>query len=80
MDTAITVYISMATHYQTSYVPRNEKACNPDQNPGFYDMQRPAGLNESFFEAAARLNGTVTTPKGMCETFVEEWQYGLAIS
>ena len=80
IDIVVTVYISIVTHHQTSYVPHDLYVCDPGSNPAFFDLQRPAGANESFFMAAARLNGTVTTPKNMCETFVKEWQYGLAIS
>ncbi|KAJ4362501.1 hypothetical protein N0V83_010595 [Neocucurbitaria cava] len=80
IDVVITRYMSLATHYQHSYSFQNKRHCNPDQNPNFYDWLRPAGANESFFEAAARLNATVSTPTKMCEDFVEEWQYGVAIS
>ncbi|CAO2655360.1 Nn.00g104240.m01.CDS01 [Neocucurbitaria sp. VM-36] len=80
MDTVITAYLSKATHYQASYIPQKIGSCNPDKNPNFHDMLRPAGANESFFEAAARLNSTASTPREMCESFREEWQYGIAIS
>ncbi|KAF1847114.1 uncharacterized protein K460DRAFT_383614 [Cucurbitaria berberidis CBS 394.84] len=80
MDSVITGYLSRATSYQTSYSPHNKRLCNPDHNPNFHDLLRPAGVNESFFEAASRLNSTVTTPKQMCESFVQEWQYGITLS
>jgi hypothetical protein len=76
IDTVITVYISLATHYQTGYAPHSKKSCNG----AAYDWYKPPGANESFFQAAARLNGTVTTPVRMCRSFVEEWQYGVALS
>lgn len=80
VDIAITVYLSIATHYQNGYRPPGESACDPHRNDNFHDMQRPAQANESFFEAAARLNATVTTPQKMCESFFHEWQYGVALS
>jgi hypothetical protein len=73
VDIAMTVQISRATHYQTGYVPHSKSYCAD----AAYSWHRPAGANESFFEAAARLNATVTTPVNMCKSFVEEWQYGI---
>jgi hypothetical protein len=80
IDVVITGYLSTATHYQNGYSPHHKGPCNPDRNPGFHDMLRPDGVNESFFELAARLNATVTSPQAMCESFVKEWQYGIACS
>jgi hypothetical protein len=76
MDTATTVYIAKATHYQTGYVPHTKGSCGT----AAYDWHRPTGANESFFEAAGRLNGTFVSPAKMCSTFVVEWQYGIVIS
>jgi hypothetical protein len=73
VDTAMTVQISRATSYQTSYAPHSKAACAG----AAYSWHRPAGANESFFEAAGRLNATATTPIDMCRSFVEEWQYGV---
>jgi hypothetical protein len=73
VDIVMTVQISRATHYQTGYVPHSKSSCSD----AAYSWHRPAGTNESFFEAAARLNATVTTPVNMCRSFVEEWQYGI---
>ncbi|KAH7384241.1 hypothetical protein DE146DRAFT_622413 [Phaeosphaeria sp. MPI-PUGE-AT-0046c] len=77
IDTLATIYLSIATHRQTGYVPHTKRSCAFD---AAYSWHRPPGANESFFEAAARLNATVSTPEKMCETFVEEWQYGITIS
>ncbi|KAG9383541.1 hypothetical protein A1F94_005452 [Pyrenophora tritici-repentis] len=77
VDTTLAVFVSMATHYQSAYSPRNNSDCH---NPEFPGMQRPPGTNESFFEAAARLNATVSTPTNMCLSFVKEWQYGVTLS
>jgi hypothetical protein len=76
VDTVTTVYIARATHYQTGYVPHTKGSCGT----AAYDWHRPAGANESFFEAAGRLNGTAVAPVKMCRTFVEEWQYGITVS
>jgi hypothetical protein len=80
VDALVAITLSITTSYQTSYNPRNKNECDLDVNPDIYDFGRPPGMNESFFQAAARLNGTVTTPEKMCETFVVEWQYGVALS
>ncbi|KAH3913170.1 hypothetical protein HBI56_086840 [Parastagonospora nodorum] len=74
VDLVITIYVSWATSYQTQYVPHIETSCAKAA------YIRPAGANESFFEAAGRLNGTATTGGNMCKSFVQEWQYGVAIS
>ncbi|KAF2031147.1 hypothetical protein EK21DRAFT_63917 [Setomelanomma holmii] len=76
IDTVITVYLARATNYQTAYVPHSQASCDG----AAYDWHRPAGANESFFQVAARLNATVSTPTKMCRTFVEEWQYGITLS
>jgi|TARA_R110002003_G_scaffold135_6_gene12551 hypothetical protein len=76
IDTVTTIYLARATHYQTAYVPHSKGSCAG----AAYDWHRPAGANESFFEAAARLNATVATPVKMCRSFVEEWQYGITLS
>ncbi len=80
IDAMFTVFLSKATHYQTLIIPHSMGACNPLHNGNFSALLRPAGANESFFQAAARLNATVTTPQKMCESFVAEWQYGVAMS
>ncbi|KAF1960953.1 hypothetical protein CC80DRAFT_544348 [Byssothecium circinans] len=77
IDAAIAVQISLATHAQTSYAPHHIHLC---AGTGAHDLQLPPGRNESFFEAAARLNATATDPVKMCKTFAQEWQYGVAIS
>ena len=76
VDTVLTVYLSKATHYQTSYAPHSKAACAG----AAYTWHRPAGANESFFEAAGRLNATVASPVDMCRSFTEEWQYGVTLS
>ncbi|KAH8725845.1 hypothetical protein GQ44DRAFT_615225 [Phaeosphaeriaceae sp. PMI808] len=76
VDIIATVSLSKATHYQTSYAPHSKASCAS----AAYNWQKPAGVNESFFQAAARLNSTAATPVNMCRTFVEEWQYGIALS
>jgi hypothetical protein len=75
VDTVTTVYLSMATHYQTGYAFHSKGRCSL----GAVE-QRSLALNESFWFAAARLNETVTSPITICREFVEEWQYGVAIS
>ncbi|KAF2825984.1 hypothetical protein CC86DRAFT_37335 [Ophiobolus disseminans] len=75
-DTVTAIYLSRATHYQTSYAPHSKGACAE----AAYTWHRPAGVNESFFEAASRLNATVTTAPHMCRSFAEEWQFGVALS
>jgi hypothetical protein len=77
VDIVITIYLSRATHYQTAYAPHSIDACNKG---AAYTWHRPPGANESFFEAAGRLNGTVVSPEKMCRTFVSEWQYGITLS
>ena len=76
MDTIITVYLAFATHLQDTFVPHDKKACD---NMSKFENERPWGTNESFFAAAARLNGTMN-PSEMCGDFVEEWRYGISIS
>ena len=78
VDTVITVYLSMATHYQTGYTPHNKHSCSPGPDSALHNLQRPSTSNESFFETAARLNAT--TPERLCDSFYEEWQYGVALS
>ncbi|KAL1797885.1 hypothetical protein ACET3X_004491 [Alternaria dauci] len=77
VDTAITVFISKAVHYQIGYTPHNLKACH---DPVGLESQRPPGTNESFFAAAGRLNGTVASPTKMCVEFVKEMQLGITCS
>jgi hypothetical protein len=77
VDTAVTVFISMATHYQVGYAPHDLKACH---DPVGLEMQRPPGTNESFYAAAGRLNETMASPTGMCVEFVKEMQYGITLS
>lgn len=77
VDAIIATFIVITTHYQTGYTPHSISHC---KGSGAHDFQLPPGANESFFDAAARLNATVTTPFKMCKSFVVEWQYGIAIS
>ncbi|KAF1832660.1 hypothetical protein BDW02DRAFT_419576 [Decorospora gaudefroyi] len=77
VDTLATVYLSLATHYQTGYVPHSKSACHLSDTSL---MQPPQGVNESFFAAAARLNATAALPADICANFVEEWQYGITLS
>jgi hypothetical protein len=77
IDTVTTVYLARATHYQMGYAPHSKGACNAG---AAYTWHRPPGANESFFEAAGRLNATVATPVSMCRSFAEEWQYGVALT
>jgi hypothetical protein len=76
VDTIVAVYLAKATHYQTPLIPHSKGSCNN----AAYDWAKPPGANESYFEAVARLNGTVTTPVNMCKSFVREWQYGVSVS
>jgi hypothetical protein len=76
VDTITTVYLSMATYYQTGYTFHDKDSCSFDAVQHF---QRPPAMNESFWSAAGRLNGTATTSETMCREFVEEWQYGVAL-
>jgi hypothetical protein len=76
IDSVSTGYMSWTTHYQTGHVPHSKASCKR----AAYSWHRPSGGNESFFETAGRLNATVATPVDMCKSFVEEWQYGVAIS
>ncbi|PVI05325.1 hypothetical protein DM02DRAFT_96424 [Periconia macrospinosa] len=77
LDGCITAFISSATHVQTSYAPHRVSDC---QGSAAFELHRPLGANESFFEAAARLNATVTDPFSMCKSYTVEWQYGLSVS
>ncbi|KAG9191222.1 hypothetical protein G6011_09310 [Alternaria panax] len=77
VDTALTVFISMATHYQIGYTPPNKKACHDTVG---LELHRPPGTNESFFAAAGRLNETAASPTKVCLEFVEEMQYGIVLS
>lgn len=78
IDLAVAVELSMATALQTKYSPHDVDRCKG--SPGTHNWQRPPGANESFFDAAARLNATSTDSFHMCKSFVQEWQYGIAIS
>jgi hypothetical protein len=73
VDAVMTVQVSRATGYQTGYAPHSKASCAG----AAYSWHRPAGANESFFEAAGRLNSTPATPVDICRSFVEEWQYGV---
>lgn len=77
IDFVIAIFISIATHHQTGHVPHDIKHC---KGSGAHSFQLPPGANESFFEAAARLNATATNPFHMCKSFVQEWRYGIVIS
>jgi len=77
VDTTITVFLATATNYQVGYIPLNPKACHDKAG---LELQRPIGTNESFFAAAGRLNGTTATSTAMCLEFVEEAQYGVALT
>ncbi|KAF1999891.1 hypothetical protein P154DRAFT_535133 [Amniculicola lignicola CBS 123094] len=77
VDFVVAVLLGITTSYQTPWVPHSIDAC---RNGGAHDWQRPDGANESFFDAAARLNATRTSSFKMCQSFVEEWQYGIALS
>ncbi|CAI6299959.1 unnamed protein product [Periconia digitata] len=76
IDGCIVVFISTATHAQTAYAPHSVDSC---KGPGAHELQRPPGVNESFFEASARLNATVTDPFTMCKSYATEWQLGLTV-
>lgn len=76
IDIVTTIYVAWATSYQMKYVPHSKALCAS----AAHSWHRPPGANESFFEAAGRLNATVATPASMCRSFVEEMQYGTAIS
>ncbi|OAG23402.1 hypothetical protein CC77DRAFT_1048292 [Alternaria alternata] len=75
VDTAFTVFIAKAIHYQIGYTPQKLKACH---DPVGLELRRPPGTNESFFAAAGRLNETVASPTQMCVEFVKEMQIGIA--
>jgi hypothetical protein len=77
VDTAIAVMISLSTNFQTEYSPHSVDSCG---GTGAHDWQLPPGANESFFEASARLNATVTSSFQMCKSYVVEWRYGIVIS
>jgi hypothetical protein len=76
VDTIITVHISIATHYQTGFNPHRKADCRDVRY-----LPRPAGVNENFFEAAARLDGKEKwDSRYLCIEFVEQWRYGIALS
>lgn len=75
VDTAFTVFIAKAIHYQIGYTPQNLKACH---DPVGLELRRPPGTNESFFAAAGRLNEPVASSTHMCVEFVKELQIGIA--
>ncbi|KAF2635255.1 hypothetical protein P280DRAFT_523345 [Massarina eburnea CBS 473.64] len=77
IDAVVAIQISLATHAQTGYSPHRVSQCIW---PGAHELQRPPGSNESFFDAAARLNATTTDSFKMCKTFAHEFQYGVAVS
>jgi hypothetical protein len=77
VDAAIAGYIAYATHLLAGYSPTGIDSC---RGSGAHEFQLPHGANESFFDAAARLNGTATDAFQMCASFVIEWKYGVAIS
>jgi hypothetical protein len=76
IDCTMTLYIVRATLYQGGYVPHSKASCAD----ATFSRHRPPDANESFFEAAGRLDATFATPIDMCKSFVTEWHYGLAIS
>jgi hypothetical protein len=77
VDTAITVFLSKATHYHFGYKPLTPETCS---DPVGLELQRPAGTNESFFAAAGRLNLTMASSTAMCLEFLKEAQYAVALS
>ncbi|KAF2688305.1 hypothetical protein K458DRAFT_146335 [Lentithecium fluviatile CBS 122367] len=77
MDGVVAGYIAFATHLLAAYSPTSIKSC---RGTGAHDFQLPPGANESFFDAAARLNASATDSFHMCKSFVQEWQYGVALS
>lgn len=74
-DIVLACYIAVATNYQTGFVPHHKDSCKGN---GAHDFQLPPGANESFFEAYIPRNSTTKNPVGVCQFFVEEWQYGIA--
>ncbi|KAF2705816.1 hypothetical protein K504DRAFT_439067 [Pleomassaria siparia CBS 279.74] len=77
VDTAIAILMSISASNQTAYAPHNIDYCGGTAS---HDMWLPAGNNESFYEASARLNATQTNSFQMCKSYVVEWQYGIVIS
>lgn len=78
VDLALAIMLCLITQLQTAYSPHDVDRCKG--SPGTHDWQRPLGSNESFFDAAARLNATATDSFHMCKSFVQEWQYGVTLS
>lgn len=76
VDSVIAAYIATATHYQFGFVPLSQKTCAT----AAYEWHKPNGANETFFQAAARLNATVASPVQMCKDFVQESYFGLVNS
>jgi hypothetical protein len=76
MEGVMAGYVAFATQLLAGYTPKRIDACS---GSGAHEFHLPSGANESFFEAAARLNATATDPFTMCKSFVQEWQYGMAI-
>jgi hypothetical protein len=76
VDTIIAVHMSIATHYKTGFSPHRKADCRSIRY-----LPRPAGVNETFFEAATRLDGkTKWEAEYLCMDFVEQWRYGIALS
>ncbi|KAF2126633.1 hypothetical protein P153DRAFT_81620 [Dothidotthia symphoricarpi CBS 119687] len=74
-DTVIAGYLIVLSSYQINLSPKSKRQCS-----NVHNLQRPPGANESFFEAAARLNDTTTSAQSMCEDFFEEWVFGAAVT
>jgi hypothetical protein len=76
-DALIAGYFASNAHRMAAYSPTRPGAC---KGTGPHEFQLPPGANESFFDAAARLNATATSPYQMCATFVQEYQYAAGVS
>ncbi|KAH7138881.1 hypothetical protein B0J11DRAFT_27387 [Dendryphion nanum] len=76
-DLIIAIFISVATHFQTLYVPHSLNAC---KGGGAHTFQVPRGTNESLFDLMGRLNATAVPGEKFCNAMVQEWQFGLSLS
>ncbi|KAF2650870.1 hypothetical protein K491DRAFT_720328 [Lophiostoma macrostomum CBS 122681] len=72
-DVLLATLMIACSCFQSIYSPHIEGHCKNAHN-----WQRPTGANESFFEAAARLN--YGDPVNVCKTYVQEWRWGIAVS
>jgi hypothetical protein len=76
-DAVLAAHLSYTTHLLAGYSPKRDRHCSPTST---HEFQLPPGAQESFFEAIARLYDPQEEATAMCNSFLKEWYYSVAVS